>query len=193
MGLSSNVRHHLKRAITFLSDSSTSLTRYVLLVFPLALLPSLVLVALSSQIANLANGAHTVAAPSAQPTSPGPNFLFLIVVAPLFETIVLRWLISLARKALNKAVPIALVCGLVFGLVHAMSIGPLAFLSATWGFFVFATAYLAWERRSRMHAFVAAAAPHALANGVVFLMMHLGTGPGQAADWHAAGYPLQWL
>jgi hypothetical protein len=57
----------------------------------------------------------------------------------------------------------AILCGLAHG-----TYGLLWFFGTAWSFFVFSYGFLAWRKVSYLHAFVAAAAPHALLNATVF-------------------------
>jgi len=87
----------------------------------------------------------------------------LVVFAPATETFVLALLIRLISLATPRPLLIAVLAGLVFGVIHGLASAILG-IGALWGFFVFTCAFLAWRTKSFWSAYLAAFVPHALTN-----------------------------
>ncbi|MES2026459.1 MAG: CPBP family glutamic-type intramembrane protease [Pseudomonadota bacterium] len=150
---------------TFLFSPTLPLWRYCLLAFPLASIPSLVLLFMATTTFTL-NGIDisTIQTPARDLTL--TTVILSIVIAPIIETLILGYALTvLASTAMHVSV-IALVSGLAWGIFHGLS-GPLRFFGPTWGFFVMSCAYLHWRKISFRHAFLSAAIPHSLNNALV--------------------------
>jgi membrane protease YdiL (CAAX protease family) len=90
----------------------------------------------------------------------------VIFVVPLVETFLLAGVIGVMHRLRRNSLQTAIICGLVFGVLHAWSNGLAAFIAPGWAFFVFAMAYQAWRARSFPHAFWAALIPHSINNAL---------------------------
>lgn len=127
-----------------------------------------VLVALVMGVAHLLGGAAGFG------MADGPTFatgwigwLGVVVLAPLLETLVLALMLgALGFTGLGNAAK-AIICGLVWGLLHGM-VAPVWFFAPAFAFFVFSCAWLAWRPRGLGMAFLAAMLPHVVNNAVAF-------------------------
>ncbi|WP_152682780.1 hypothetical protein [Caenimonas sp. SL110] len=86
-----------------------------------------------------------------------------IVFVPFVETLLLCIWVELLRLGSSSKLFIAVTAGVIAGLLHSIA-SPTWGFTAAWGFFVFASAYLAWRPSSLPIAFTAALVPHALNN-----------------------------
>ena len=152
---------------------SHGLLLHILRAVPLALLPSLLLVMLSM----LVLGTHpSTASPSPEQSRAGllalvATFITMVVAAPLLETVVLGLAIRAAQRLIRRPLLVAAACAAAAGIAHGFALSPAAVLGSAWGFFIFGSGYIAWQRVSGAHAFVAAAAPHAICNLLLFSSM----------------------
>lgn len=145
---------------------ASSLARHVLLVWPLAALPSLALVgAAYGLVLGLGVDPAFFAPPALQPTL--EQFFGMVIFAPLVETLLLGGLLWLLARLSSRPLFIAAASGLLWGGLHG-SMGLLWFFGTFWGFYVLSCAYLAWRPLGFGRAFAAAALPHALVNLTVF-------------------------
>jgi hypothetical protein len=97
--------------------------------------------------------------------------VFLIVIfGPIIETLILTWTVTVAMSANVSRRKIALVSGLVWGVLHGFY-GILAFIPTAWGFFVFTSANLAWRSTSLKSSMYAAWFPHAVNNAVAMAII----------------------
>lgn len=144
-----------------------SLWRYCLLVAPLAIIPSVIFSAVIFEVFE----ALGVSPSALLPHGPDPTFngfLGTVVCAPIIETFVLAWTLSILSSINKGDVFAAAGAAVLWGLIHALG-GVLWFFGTVWSFFVFSAAYLAWRPISFKHAFVAAAMTHALVNLTVMV------------------------
>lgn len=131
----------------------------------LAVMPALVV----SALLYLAMYAFNV-----DPSSQGPKDLQAtaidvfgtVIFAPVVETLVLAWTVTLARRANISMTRISIASAIAWGLLHGLQ-SWVKFFPTAWGFFVFTTAYQVWREVSFKRAFFAALLPHALANSFV--------------------------
>ena len=153
------------RLVRWMLRATSPLWRRTLLYVPVALVPSLLLVA-AAYGATVAAGVdprpfnRSMSAPSLA------GFAGSVVFAPVLETLLLAGVISLLQVASKSTVFVAVISAVIWGALHA-TLGVLAFFGTVWSFFVFSCAFLAWRKISFARAFVAAAVPHALCNATI--------------------------
>lgn len=150
-------------------EPGISYRRYVLLAYPLAMLPSLLLVALAYGLVNAMGVNYKDFAAPDRVVSTG-EVLGVVVFAPVVETFLLAgllWFLSLLSRNL---VFVSAIAALLWAGLHA-TFGALWFFGTVWSFFVFSCAYLAWRHASFGRAYVAAAVPHFLINLTVMLVV----------------------
>ena len=142
------------------------------LIFPIAIVPSIILCAIVDYVAKI-NGMNVK---ELWPPSQSFSFLQLlnmVVASPLIETFLLGALIRFLAKFLSNNYAIAAISALSWGLLHAL-LAPLWFFGTVWSFFVFSLMYLKWLTRSSRDAFKAAAAAHVLVNLCAILVAAAG-------------------
>ncbi|WP_152682715.1 hypothetical protein [Caenimonas sp. SL110] len=154
-----------------LFEQSPPLWRHILLLWPMAVLPALAVGGLAHLIAH-ALGVGQAFGLGAHPGVSLASAFQSILFAPLVETLLLALLIeACAFFRLNKLL-IAVIAGVIAGLLHAIA-SPIWFFTSAWAFFVYACAYLAWRPSSVPVAFTAAALVHALNNLVAAVLLLL--------------------
>lgn len=144
------------------------LWRHCLLAFPLATIPSFVLVLL---------GAAVIRA-FGQPLPEVPIELELgvwgvmgtVLLTPLIETFLLAVGLVVFNAITRRAVFAAALSAVFWGGLHGL-IAPFWFLGSVWGFYVLSICYLAWWPRSFGRGYTAALVPHVLNNGLVILVV----------------------
>lgn len=94
----------------------------------------------------------------------------VVIVAPLLETALLGLMLGLLGFTRLGVVGKAVICGLLWGLLHGL-VAPVWFLAPAFAFFVFSCAWLVWRPRGLARAYWAAALPHAINNAVAFAMV----------------------
>jgi len=151
---------------------SRPLWQHCLLAFPIAVIPSLSLIAfVYALVMALGLSADLLKPPNVEPTL--WELVGTVLFAPLVETLLLAGVLRLLSMLSANTPFIAAVSGLLWGALHATR-AVLWFFGTAWSFFVFSCLYLAWRRVSFKHAYVAALVPHMLINitvmGSVFLM-----------------------
>jgi hypothetical protein len=165
------LRRYIHRIYLFLSAPTVPLWRYCLLVVPLDLLPTIALLVVFSGLALI--GVDVDALTPAAPVASVTLLLTMVIVGPLLETLLLAAGLRLLSLASSRMSVVATLSALVWGCLHGLS-DPLffgKFFGTVWIFFVYSCAYLAWRKVSFAHAYVAAAAPHALHNLIIFLIL----------------------
>jgi membrane protease YdiL (CAAX protease family) len=146
----------------FLFTPSLPLWRYCLLAWPIALVPSVALVAGAYSLLALAGANMAELGPPERSTTLAA-VLGTVVFAPVVETLALAALLRLLSSLSENATLVAAASAVVWGCLHAL-FGALWFFGTVWSFFVFSCAYLAWRKASFRQALVAACVPHALVN-----------------------------
>lgn len=139
-----------------------SLVKQCLLLWPLALIPSLVFFS----VARIGFGLAGVDLSAISPPDRDPSWGFLlssVLVAPVVETALLSLVIGLIHLITTNHVVVAGTSAFLWGTLHGTR-GLLWFFGTAWSFFVFSSAYLVWKQHSYRAGFVAAALPHALVN-----------------------------
>jgi len=147
-------------------DRGPSLIRYVLRMWPTTLLPSLTLVMIASAIFAGLGLDVSKPGPSMEDfgsASPGAVFLLVIVIAPIIETLMLSFGIFVISLFTKRPLVIAVISAIIWGGMHAAAFA-IQGIAATWSFFVFTCAYLAWRPVGWIHAYVVAMGIHMLQN-----------------------------
>ena len=148
--------------VGLLTVPQRSLLQHSFLLWPLALVPSLVFVIAARAAFTFAGVDLAAITPPNRPAS--VEFLLSSVVfAPFVETLLMTAGVRLLSVAISQHLLVAAISGILWGIFHGM-FGLLWFFGSAWSFFVFSCAYLAWRPRSFSSGFVAAALPHALVN-----------------------------
>jgi hypothetical protein len=149
-------------------DARGSFTRYCVIAWHLALIPSIALV-LAAHFVFSSAGADVEAMqrPALDPAR--RNLIVVLVAAPLVETAILGVGLRLLGFVTRRPNALAALSALAWGGAHA-AFHPLWFFGTVWSFFVFSRGWLAWQPVSYKHAFGAAAVPHALVNASAVLM-----------------------
>ena len=150
------------KLVSRLLSPKVSLWRYSLEVWPIALIPSVLLFVLATGLFALAGVSLESITPPAREVSVS-NFLGVVIFAPSVETLILIGGIKVLESISSRPVVVAMMSALVWGLFHG-SFGALWFFGTVWSFFVFSCAYLAWRCRSFQAGFIAASVPHVLVN-----------------------------
>ena len=95
--------------------------------------------------------------------SRGAVFLIVILLAPVIETLMLSFGIGVISLFTRRPLVIALFSAIIWGGLHAAAF-TIQGIAATWSFFVFSCAYLAWRPVGWIHAYVVAMGIHMLQN-----------------------------
>lgn len=104
--------------------------------------------------------------------STGAMFVFIVILAPVFETLIMQALpIYIARKLRASFRTQVISATTVFALCH-LAEGIAAIIAAgIIGGFYFSFAYAHWRKQSRWQAFWVTAGAHAIHNSIAFAMM----------------------
>jgi membrane protease YdiL (CAAX protease family) len=152
-----------------LFDPRMPLWRWCLIAWPLAMIPSMLLV----MLLHTALGWWGVDAEALSPpvfAATWRMLLLVVVVAPLLETLLLAAGVWALGRVLRSRAVVVLLSALAWGLLHGVQ-SPLWFFGTVWSFYVFSAGYVAWRRVAWGHAFAAAAVPHALINLTVMALL----------------------
>ncbi len=141
---------------------------YNLVAWHLALIPSLLLVAIAHALFAGA-GADVAALQKPARDIAQRNVWMTVLVAPLVETLLLAVGLRVIAVFTRHREAIAITSALAWGALHAWFY-PLWFFGTAWSFYVFSRGYLAWQPVSYKHALAAAAVPHALVNASALLL-----------------------
>ena len=138
---------------------------YILKGWLLALLPSLGL----SMLAGL------VISPTAEipdiPVQGSSSLLLLIVVGPLFETLILLPMVLGFRRLLGVG-PAVLLCALLWAIGHSLA-APIWGLVVWWPFLLFSIAILTWRDRGLLPTVAVVTTIHGLQNATAGLLLLL--------------------
>ena len=148
----------------FLFETDASKARYVLRLWLLAILPSLVL---SSLVGFLAPQAE---APQLQ-TEGSVALVLIVVVAPLIETLIMAALLLGLERLFGPRVAV-IVSALLWALAHSLS-APIWGLVVWWPFLLFSVAFLTWRATGLLTAIGIVTIVHALQNGAGMLLLQL--------------------
>jgi hypothetical protein len=156
-----------QRLGTFLFASTLPFWRYCLIAYIVMAIPALILVLIAAGVLTLFGIDLSSVGPAAKSMSV-MRVVGAVLIAPIAETLILAWMLTVLSSTNMRTGTIALICGLAWGLFHGM-FGPLWFFGPAWAFFVMSCAYLHWRKISFKHAFWATAIPHAVNNSVALL------------------------
>jgi hypothetical protein len=141
---------------------------YCLIAWHVALIPSILLVALAYAVFAGA-GADVGAIQKPARDIAQRNVWITVLAAPLVETLVLASGIRFLQLLTKHREAIAITSALAWGALHG-HFYPIWFFGTAWSFYVFSRGYLAWQPVSYKHALGAAAVPHALVNASALLV-----------------------
>ena len=155
---------HLAFLPRFLFDTEGSKSLYVVRLWLLALLPSLML-----------SGIVSLLVPDAEPpalvTEGSIPLLLIIVVAPLIETLIMAAILLGLRRIVGPT-PAVLASALLWAAAHSLS-APVWGLIVWWPFLVFSAAFLAWRDRSLLTPIGIVTMAHAMQNATGILLDRL--------------------
>lgn len=164
----------MTQLLSFLLNPRIPLWRYSLTLFPIAFIPSILLLLLAIGLFT-ALGVDIESLKGPEHPASLVMFFAYVVFAPLVETWLLGLMLGLLTQATQGPAKAAAIASLLWGIAHGLT-GWLRFFGSTWSFFIFACAFLAWRERSYRQAFAAAAIPHALINLSATLLIAAGIG-----------------
>ncbi|CAN5305136.1 hypothetical protein BH09PSE6_BH09PSE6_09710 [soil metagenome] len=88
-----------------------------------------------------------------------------VVVSPIVETFLLAGLLRVLSSTSLAQGSVVAMAALLWGLAHGL-FGALWFFGTVFSFGIYSYSYLAWRRISFWQAWLAAAVPHVLVNGI---------------------------
>lgn len=159
-----------RRPDSLLFNIQTPMWKYVLRMWLFALIPMLILIPLLILLAAVVGtdsfdelfgpSDHTLA------FDPAVELAGMLVLAPVGETLLLALGIWILSKITKRRLLLAVMSAFIWAGLHLFTTGPVGAgaLLRLWPFFLFSCSYLAWRRRSWLHAFWAASLLHALHN-----------------------------
>jgi len=156
---------------TFLFAPTLPFWRYCLTAYFVMAIPALILVLLAAWLFTLFGIDLTVVS-SAVKSMSVMRVVGAVLIAPVAETLILAWMLTVFSSTKMRPGTIAMLCGLAWGIFHGL-FGPLWFFGPAWAFFVMSCAYLHWRQTSFKHAFWAVAIPHAVNNSVALSTVFL--------------------
>jgi hypothetical protein len=90
-------------------------------------------------------------------------FLGMVVFSPVLETLLMRVVFWFLRKITQVPLKLVVWSAILWALLHSLAWLPWGII-VFWGFVVFSTCYLSWEKVSRWRAFWITSATHAMLN-----------------------------
>ena len=148
----------------FLFETDRLKVRYVLRLWLLAILPSLAL-----------SGLVGLLAPQAQPpqlaTEGSVALVLIVVVAPLFETLIMGALLLGLDWLLGPRLAVV-ASALLWAIAHSLS-APIWGLVVWWPFLLLSIAVLTWRKTGLLTAIAIVTLAHALQNGAGMLLLQL--------------------
>lgn len=157
----------LRRLRVFLlRPGAMPLCQHALLAWPLALLPSLLLLAAAMGVLLALGLDPRASGPLYGPTLrqvTAAEFAGAVILAPLVETPLLGLSLAVLGRWIRRRGRLLLAAALLWGLLHGAQ-APLWFVGSARSFAVLAGLYRAWRPRSFAHAYLVAGLPHALIN-----------------------------
>lgn len=90
----------------------------------------------------------------------------LLVVAPALETVLMRVMFSLVGRMVSEALPLNLICALLWGFMRQDAPG--GGIHAVWTFYVMGAVFLRLQSRSENRAYAVVIALHALFNAIAY-------------------------
>jgi hypothetical protein len=106
------------------------------------------------------------------PIADATVFWLVVIVAPLFETVLMGAALLLLRLAFSPTISV-LLSAIGWGILHSTA-APAWGLVIWWPFLVFSTLFLTWRKRSLIAAYGLAAATHSLHNLLPALLLLYG-------------------
>jgi membrane protease YdiL (CAAX protease family) len=154
-----------------LLDRSVHPVHYILRAWPMAMVPTLVIATTASIIAQLLGAEYLFDENQwgeLFEMSSGMLLLRIVVVAPVFETLLMAPLLALLVRVLPRRRYAVIASAAVWALLHSLS-APIWGVCIFWTFIVFSTAFLVWREVSLWRALAVTAAIHALNNALAGL------------------------
>ena len=148
----------------FLFETDRLKARYVLRLWLLALLPSLLLSGLVSLLAPQAEAPELA-------TEGSVALVLIVVVAPLLETLIMGALLLGLNRLLGARLAVV-ASALLWAIAHSLS-APIWGLVVWWPFLLFSVAFLTWRQAGLLTATAIVTVTHALQNGVGMLLLQL--------------------
>jgi membrane protease YdiL (CAAX protease family) len=148
----------------FLFDTDSAKHRYILRLWLLALIPSLLLSGLLSLLVPGAEGPELV-------TEGTVPLLLIVVVAPLLETLIMGGVLLVLRRFVGFG-PAVVVSALLWAIAHSLS-APIWGLVVWWPFLIFSAAFLVWRQSSLLAPIAIVTMAHAMQNGTGILLDRL--------------------
>ena len=148
----------------FLFEADRSKARYVILLWLLAIVPSL---ALSGLVGFLAPQAE----PPELATEGSVALVLIVVIAPLIETLIMGAVLLGLEKLLGPRLAVV-ASALLWAVAHSLS-APIWGLVVWWPFLLFSIAFLTWRKSGLFTAIAIVTAAHALQNGAGMLLLQL--------------------
>ncbi len=97
------------------------------------------------------------------------DFVFVVFVAPMLETLAMIPILALIKIFIKKTVWIALVSALIWASFHSASV-PKWGLVVFFSFFIFSISFLSWEKKSITKAIFVTFGIHASINATAFIV-----------------------
>jgi membrane protease YdiL (CAAX protease family) len=155
---------YLRFLPNFLFETDRVRSRYVLRLWLLALLPSLLLAGVVGLLMPGAEGPQLV-------TEGSVPLLLIIVAAPLLETLIMGVVLAGLRRFLGFGPAVAL-SALFWAIAHSLS-APIWGVVVWWPFLVFSVAFLVWRQLGWLTAITIVTFAHAMQNGTGILLDRL--------------------
>jgi hypothetical protein len=117
---------------------------------------------------NIGGSTYEQALPSVSRGNIG-EFIGMVIVTPVIETLVLIALMKVLRILQLKYTFRILVSSLLWGAAHGL-VAPLWFFAPAWSFAIYSHLYESWYRESLSRGYAAALVPHVLTNAIAVLL-----------------------
>lgn len=108
---------------------------------------------------------------------PAVMFFAIVVVSPVLETLAMGVVLKLLSLLTRRRYALAVMSCMVWAGLHSLA-SPLWGLTIVWPFFIFSCSYIAWRRRSWLHAVMVTCVIHLLQNllpGILLLADEIGS------------------
>ena len=161
--------------IQVLLDRGVHPARYVLRVWPIAIVPTLLIAMTASSLAQLVGADFLFEENQWRDLTDMPGWLLLlnvVIVAPVLETLLMAPLMYLLLRFLPKRRHAVLASALFWAVLHGLS-APIWGICIFWTFIVFSTAFVVWREVSFWHAVGVTTAIHAVNNAFAGLGLTL--------------------
>jgi hypothetical protein len=142
---------------------------YILKMWPVQTIPSLVIIISSYYVAKLLGFQELFHLKHSSTTLSLPvRFFGTVIFSPAIETLLMIPLFGLLRGITKNQLALVFLSALVWALLHSILI-PIWGLGVFWGFVVLSSSYLAWSDKSPKLAYWVTFALHALNNLTAFV------------------------